>query len=673
VVCLRAFPYTGSALDGNTRVSIRLKYLLVLLLIALLPVLVSGWQSQRVIEQLADRVAHSARESMEQGTRQYLGEKVADIGSELRLVTLTTDRYLRLQQDIFERALRGQPVGEKRLLYSESVPGLAQAVEDRRFERRSDDGSIDYLKIIPNEPSFLPGPATASSTQLATMRQLQSAVQEMRALYAEASGFSLWHYVGLDNGVTMAFPGHGDYPDGFDPRQRPWYLDALAGDGVTWSPLSLDASTGQPVLTASIALRDPDGAALGVTAIDLPLRQLLDFRSSSAPWLNVSQLALVQPTLKGSFEIVAMQERLQVDSDWRRRQAVVSLEQLTAADRRRIDQLRQGQSALLETVSIRDVDYSMAVTALGPDGRSYLALLSPREALESELARTLAPLERQRQESLRQHLLAALLLAGAVALLAWYLAHRSTAPLIRMSETTAAIADGDLGARTGLRRRDELGRLSVSIDRMADAIEALQADQEKAYRDMILSLTRALEKKDSYTAAHSGRVTRYALRIGRALELDEVTLEKLRFGAMTHDLGKIGIADAVLNKPMPLEGEEKRVMEQHPGFSRTIMKPLMRFREYAEIAGSHHERWDGSGYPEGLAGEQIPLLARIVAIADAWDAMTGDRVYRKGMSVQTAIGILDDEKDSGQFDPELIRVFVRLIREEDGQQPADDV
>jgi HD-GYP domain-containing protein (c-di-GMP phosphodiesterase class II) len=244
-----------------------------------------------------------------------------------------------------------------------------------------------------------------------------------------------------------------------------------------------------------------------------------------------------------------------------------------------------------------------------------------------------------------------------------YFAHRVTAPLIRMNATADDLAKGKLHSRTGVERRDEIGQLSSSIDSMADSIEQLQEEQEKAYKDMITTLTRALEKKDSYTAAHSGRVTRYSLELGRRIGLDEKTLEKLRFGALTHDLGKIGIADNVLNKPAGLGSDEFEIMKQHPEFSATIMKPLLRFREYAEIAGSHHERWDGTGYPEGLAGDEIPLLARIVAIADAWDAMTGDRVYHKGKSIEVAIDILDSEKDNGQFDPKLIREFVALVRE----------
>jgi HD-GYP domain-containing protein (c-di-GMP phosphodiesterase class II) len=199
---------------------------------------------------------------------------------------------------------------------------------------------------------------------------------------------------------------------------------------------------------------------------------------------------------------------------------------------------------------------------------------------------------------------------------------------------------------------------------MADSIEHLLQEQETAYRNMVTTLTRALEKKDSYTAAHSGRVTRYSLKLGERIGLDKETLKKLRFGAVTHDLGKIGIADNILNKPAPLDDNEYEIMKQHPSFSKSIMKPLGRFREYAEIAGSHHEHWNGNGYPDGLKGEEIPLLARIVAIADAWDAMTGDRVYRKGMPVEKAIAILDAEKDDGQFDPQLIRAFIELIRQE---------
>jgi len=131
-----------------------------------------------------------------------------------------------------------------------------------------------------------------------------------------------------------------------------------------------------------------------------------------------------------------------------------------------------------------------------------------------------------------------------------------------------------------------------------------------------------------------------------------------------HDLGKIGIADEVLNKAEPLNDHEYQLMCSHPTMTATIMRPLIRFKEFTDIAAWHHERWDGKGYPDGLAGENIPLLARIVSIADTWDAMTSNRIYRKSMTIEKALSILDAEKDSGQWDPQLVRAFIEMIKGE---------
>ena len=128
-----------------------------------------------------------------------------------------------------------------------------------------------------------------------------------------------------------------------------------------------------------------------------------------------------------------------------------------------------------------------------------------------------------------------------------------------------------------------------------------------------------------------------------------------------HDLGKISIPDAILNKPGKLTNEEFVIMKTHPIQTATIMKPLKRFKELTEIAAWHHERWDGQGYPDRLKGEEIPMLARIVSIADTWDAMTGDRVYRQGMLPEKALTILRSEKNGGQFDPNLLDAFIEMI------------
>jgi len=181
---------------------------------------------------------------------------------------------------------------------------------------------------------------------------------------------------------------------------------------------------------------------------------------------------------------------------------------------------------------------------------------------------------------------------------------------------------------------------------------------------ILFALAKALEARDDDTASHSLNVTKYAMLLGRQLGLSEEEMRILGQGAMLHDLGKIGIPDEILKKPGDLDDVEFERIKEHPKLTSEILAPLETSGYYSAIARSHHERWDGNGYPDGLDGEGIPLLARIVAIADAWDAMTSNRVYRAGMSEQLALNILEREKDWGQWDPYLIQEFIKVIRKE---------
>lgn len=234
-------------------------------------------------------------------------------------------------------------------------------------------------------------------------------------------------------------------------------------------------------------------------------------------------------------------------------------------------------------------------------------------------------------------------------------------PIRNITKVTSDISQGNFSNRIGNLCCPELQHLGSSIDTMAENIEGLISEQETAYLQSLKSLTKALEAKDPYTAKHSGRVAKFSVLLGKTIGLSSDELKLLEKGALMHDLGKIGVPDHVLNKPSSLTEEEFEQMKSHPMTTAKIMKPLTRFKEFAQIAAWHHERWDGRGYPDGLKGEDIPLLARIVCIADTWDAMTGDRVYRKGMSLNVALNILEKEKDSGQWDPVLVRNFISLI------------
>ena len=181
---------------------------------------------------------------------------------------------------------------------------------------------------------------------------------------------------------------------------------------------------------------------------------------------------------------------------------------------------------------------------------------------------------------------------------------------------------------------------------------------------ILFALAKALEARDDDTASHSLNVTKYAMLLGRQLGLTEEEMRILGQGAMLHDLGKIGIPDEILKKPGHLDAFEFERIKEHPKLTSEILAPLETSNHYSSIARSHHERWDGKGYPDGLNGEDIPLLARIVAIADAWDAMTSNRVYRAGMDEQAALVILEKEKDWGQWDPYLLEEFIKVIIKE---------
>lgn len=239
-----------------------------------------------------------------------------------------------------------------------------------------------------------------------------------------------------------------------------------------------------------------------------------------------------------------------------------------------------------------------------------------------------------------------------------------TGPVQRMYRAILDLSDGKLDTRIDTHSKDELGQLANGINQLAQSVQDLLREQERTYMAALNSLAQALQAKDPNTAAHSARVSRYAVKLGKALELDNEELALLKKGALMHDLGKIGIHDSILNKPSGLTDDEYTEMKKHPEMTASIMKPLKRFRAFAEIAAWHHERWDGTGYPDGLKGDETPLLARIVAIADTWDAMTGDRVYRSGMPKAKALSILESEQDQGQFDPELIRIFINMMKKD---------
>jgi putative two-component system response regulator len=182
---------------------------------------------------------------------------------------------------------------------------------------------------------------------------------------------------------------------------------------------------------------------------------------------------------------------------------------------------------------------------------------------------------------------------------------------------------------------------------------------EDAYRSTLRALTAALETRDSETHGHSERVVSYSLRLGREYGLDEPQMKSLEFGSLLHDIGKIGVPDSILRKPAKLTDEEWVRMREHPLHGKQILRGIEFLEGAARVVAQHHEKWDGSGYPLGLKTEDIDLCARIFSVADAFDAMTSDRVYRRGKSYEAAAQELDDWAGK-QFDPRVVESFHRV-------------
>ena len=219
------------------------------------------------------------------------------------------------------------------------------------------------------------------------------------------------------------------------------------------------------------------------------------------------------------------------------------------------------------------------------------------------------------------------------------LAHRVTEPIGRLSASLAQIARSrDVTAQlpvTGSSR--ELDVLTETFNALMASLAAAEAQTEGAYAGAIRALAAALDARDPYTAGHSERVSVLSVGIGRVLGISADELEVIRLGALLHDIGKIGVPDEVLRKPGPLSTAEYDLIKQHPGLGARILRPVPFLAPHLSIVELHHERPDGRGYPHGLRGDDIPLAARVVHVADAYDAMTSARAYRRALPPNEAL------------------------------------
>ena len=201
--------------------------------------------------------------------------------------------------------------------------------------------------------------------------------------------------------------------------------------------------------------------------------------------------------------------------------------------------------------------------------------------------------------------------------------------------------------------------------RQKDNLESIVHKQTHRLRhtffSAITSLVRTLEARDAYTSGHSLRVCKYARQLANYIGLDEQDKKRLSLAAKLHDIGKVGLAEGILNKPAKLSDNEFDQVKEHPVIGERILRPIIRNRVVLSAIRSHHERFGGGGYPDNLRGEEIPFLARMITVADCYDALTSSRAYRGAMSQDAALDILQAGMTS-QFDPHLVPPFVRMMR-----------
>lgn len=209
---------------------------------------------------------------------------------------------------------------------------------------------------------------------------------------------------------------------------------------------------------------------------------------------------------------------------------------------------------------------------------------------------------------------------------------------------------------------EDVQTLTLIANQAAIAIEnsQLYSSLKQSYLDSIKTLVSAIEAKDRYTYGHSERVRKYALQIARRMGLSAKEIEELNYAGFLHDIGKIGINDRLLTKPAPLTPSEYEIIKEHPKIGHNILKSAHHLAGAGEIIKYEHERYDGTGYPNGLKNGEIPIGARIIAVADAYDAMTTDRPYRKALGKKEAIRRLK-EASGTQFDPRVVRVFLKIL------------
>jgi HD-GYP domain-containing protein (c-di-GMP phosphodiesterase class II) len=250
-----------------------------------------------------------------------------------------------------------------------------------------------------------------------------------------------------------------------------------------------------------------------------------------------------------------------------------------------------------------------------------------------------------------------------------FIADRFTKPLLKVVDASSQVAAGNLDISVPPSGNDEITELANSFNEMVSSLQRSESELIRAHDETIQAYDRtiegwckALELRDNVTEGHTQRVTELTILIAREMGIAEEELVHIRRGALMHDMGKMAIPDSILKKPSTLSDEEWLEMRKHPSYAYDMLRPISYLSPSLAIPYCHHEKWDGSGYPRGLKEGEIPIEARIFAIADVWDALRSDRPYRKAVPVETVLKYIEENKEQ-HFDPDVVDAFLIIYDE----------
>ena len=246
--------------------------------------------------------------------------------------------------------------------------------------------------------------------------------------------------------------------------------------------------------------------------------------------------------------------------------------------------------------------------------------------------------------------------------------HQLTLRARSLGDAAMDLTRGKLGVQVKEDGGDEISRLAGIFNYASQQLLAYDGETRRLYQNLetgtletMVLIANIIDSKDSFTHGHSQRVGDWASEIGRELGLPELDVRHLLYGGLLHDVGKVGVIEPILGKRSALTDEEMDAMRAHPAIGATIIGSVGFLKPVLPAVRFHHERWDGTGYPDKIKGEQIPLVARVVAVADTWDALTSHRPYQDAMGTETALSLMESLK-SKAFDPSVVEALARVVR-----------